>query len=241
MIIYKTTNLVNNRFYIGKDKHNNPSYMGSGKLLQQAISKYGLDNFKKEILETCTTESELNKREIHWIGKLRNSACYNIANGGEGGDTFTNNPRNEEIRELHRQNAINDNPMDRDGVRQHHVEIVQSELYKQNMSITSMRIMSDQSVRDKISSTLKKYINTPENLKRWSECKRGSKNGNWLGYIKITKSNGEIMMFESAVEVGNQLHCDSHTIRTHCRNNTTYVRGPYKGWKFEFSASCSIE
>jgi hypothetical protein len=32
MIIYKTTNLINGRFYVGSDKYNNPKYLGSGKL-----------------------------------------------------------------------------------------------------------------------------------------------------------------------------------------------------------------
>jgi hypothetical protein len=35
MIIYKTTNLVNGKFYIGKDKYNNKDYIGSGKILKK--------------------------------------------------------------------------------------------------------------------------------------------------------------------------------------------------------------
>ena len=50
MIVYKTTNLINGKVYIGKDRKNNPSYLGSGILLQKAIRKYGSDNFKKETL-----------------------------------------------------------------------------------------------------------------------------------------------------------------------------------------------
>jgi len=44
MIIYKTTNLINGKYYIGKDKYNNPSYLGSGFILYQAIKKYGKEN-----------------------------------------------------------------------------------------------------------------------------------------------------------------------------------------------------
>ena len=51
MIIYKTTNLVNGKIYIGKDKNNNPSYLGSGKILKLAIKKYGKENFTKETIE----------------------------------------------------------------------------------------------------------------------------------------------------------------------------------------------
>ena len=63
MIIYKTSNLINGRIYVGKDKHNNPKYLGSGNILNQAINKYGIENFQKEILEYCNTEEELNDRE----------------------------------------------------------------------------------------------------------------------------------------------------------------------------------
>ena len=49
MIIYKTTNLVNGKIYIGQDSNNNPNYLGSGKLLKYAISKYGIENFKLSI------------------------------------------------------------------------------------------------------------------------------------------------------------------------------------------------
>ena len=56
MIIYKTTNLINNKIYIGQDSRNNPYYYGSGTIITLAIKKYGKNNFKKEILETCNNK-----------------------------------------------------------------------------------------------------------------------------------------------------------------------------------------
>lgn len=48
--IYKTTNLINNKIYIGqhkvKEEKIDNSYYGSGKLIIQAIKKYGKENFK---------------------------------------------------------------------------------------------------------------------------------------------------------------------------------------------------
>jgi len=41
MVIYKITNLINNKFYIGQDIKNNPKYLGSGNLIISAIKKYG--------------------------------------------------------------------------------------------------------------------------------------------------------------------------------------------------------
>ena len=51
-IIYLTTNLVNNKKYIGVDTKNNKYYFGSGTIIKQALKKYGKNNFTKEILET---------------------------------------------------------------------------------------------------------------------------------------------------------------------------------------------
>ena len=89
MIIYKTTNLLNNKWYIGKHNGNDPYYLGSGKLLTRAINKYGVDNFKKEILEECTNIKQLNDREKHWIritDAVNDPMSYNLAAGGDGGD-----------------------------------------------------------------------------------------------------------------------------------------------------------
>ncbi len=102
MIIYKTTNLVNQKFYVGKDTHNNPNYYGSGKRLKLAIQKYGIENFKKEILEICETLDQLNEREKFWIKELNAiNEGYNIQLGGDGGDTISNNPRKYEIGRNH--------------------------------------------------------------------------------------------------------------------------------------------
>jgi hypothetical protein len=91
MVIYKTTNLINGKYYVGKDEKNNPEYLGSGKILKQSIAKHGVTNFKKEILEICETREELNKREIYWINSLSATTIgYNITDGGTGGRTKFN-------------------------------------------------------------------------------------------------------------------------------------------------------
>jgi group I intron endonuclease len=88
MVIYKTTNLVNGKQYIGKDKNNNPNYIGSGILLQKAIKKYGRSNFKKEILEECNSDEILSKREEYWLNYYdagNNPNFYNMHNYSHGG------------------------------------------------------------------------------------------------------------------------------------------------------------
>jgi len=81
MIVYKTTNLVNNKKYIGMDSHNNPKYLGSGTLMKKAIKKYGKENFKKEIIEYCISIKELEERETYWINfykALKDKSFYNL-------------------------------------------------------------------------------------------------------------------------------------------------------------------
>jgi group I intron endonuclease len=96
MIIYKTTNLINGKIYIGKDTKNNPTYLGSGVLLKKAIDKYGKENFIKEIIEKCNEHDILNEREKYWINVFdsKNTLIgYNIAEGGHGGLTYTDETR----------------------------------------------------------------------------------------------------------------------------------------------------
>ena len=93
--IYKTTNLVNKRCYIGKK--NKPEfdsgYYGSGIALQSAIKKYGKQNFTVEVLYWATTVEELNQLEIKAIAEHKSvNNTYNIAIGGDGGDTTSNHP-----------------------------------------------------------------------------------------------------------------------------------------------------
>lgn len=87
--IYKTTNLVNGKIYIGKKRGEfTASYKGSGKYLKNALNKYGKDNFSVEVIEYCENLDSQNERERYWIAYYRslNTPMYNIADGGDGGD-----------------------------------------------------------------------------------------------------------------------------------------------------------
>jgi group I intron endonuclease len=88
--IYKTTNLINGKFYIGKDENNKLWYLGSGVLIKKAIKKYGRENFIKTIIDTSNDKDELCKKERFWIrfyNSQDSSIGYNVADGGEGGFT----------------------------------------------------------------------------------------------------------------------------------------------------------
>lgn len=93
--IYRITNTINNKIYVGKHKTKklDDNYMGSGKHLKNSISKYGIDNFKKEIMFVFDTEEEMNEKEAEIVNiefVLREDT-YNICIGGQGGWSYVNN------------------------------------------------------------------------------------------------------------------------------------------------------
>ena len=126
--IYKITNLINGKIYIGKTKYtidnrykshlkqaikNRDLNITSSKLYN-AINKYGTENFKIEQIEECSYEN-LSEREIFWIKELdaRNPTIgYNICKGGEcgpGGPMFKGHKHSEETKKQMSMNRRGEN------------------------------------------------------------------------------------------------------------------------------------
>ena len=87
--IYKITNNINGKLYIGKHSTDklNDGYIGSGIRLHQAYNKYGIENFTKEYLAFCDTDDKLNWLERFYIKKYNtynNEGGYNLTEGGNG-------------------------------------------------------------------------------------------------------------------------------------------------------------
>ena len=87
--IYKITNILNEKIYIGKSKkpkvrwrqHKSHSKVKNTKLYY-AMRKYGVENFVFEIIEECF-EHKVNEREMYYVSLLK--PYYNMTNGGDGG------------------------------------------------------------------------------------------------------------------------------------------------------------
>lgn len=92
--IYKITNQINGKFYIGKHKcnHNVCHYYGSGIHIRKAIKKYGKENFVKEILVECSSAEEMNVLEQQLITEeiISSDESYNLSIGGKGGWDYVN-------------------------------------------------------------------------------------------------------------------------------------------------------
>ena len=95
MIIYKVTNNINGKIYIGQTikslairriQHENRYKYQNDMAISRAIHKYGKNNFSWEIIDTATSIEELNKKESYWIEKLdsliTNGKGYNLKGGG---------------------------------------------------------------------------------------------------------------------------------------------------------------
>lgn len=87
--LYKTTNLLNNKYYIGVHSTYNldDGYLGSGTKLRRSINKYGKENFKIEVLEFFENRTDALKREMEIVTEnlILDELCMNLKPGGRGG------------------------------------------------------------------------------------------------------------------------------------------------------------
>ena len=95
MIIYKATNLINGKIYIGQTtmifKKRKLSHLYEMKATNKthyfsnALNKYGFDNFKWEVICICPNIAVLNKQEQYYItflNSMNKNVGYNLTNGG---------------------------------------------------------------------------------------------------------------------------------------------------------------
>jgi len=92
--IYQTTNLINNKIYIGMHVTQSltDNYLGSGVKLKKAIKKYGKENFKKEILFIFNNFADMQQKEIEIINEefVKSRHTYNVQLGGKGSWHYVN-------------------------------------------------------------------------------------------------------------------------------------------------------
>ena len=119
MYIYKITNKINNKIYIGQvynksiydrfNRHIKEASSNSKSYVDRAINKYGSENFICELIDTANSLQELNQKEIYWINyynSTNKNIGYNLTPGGDGGNTYLCKTK-EELDEIKHKISIN--------------------------------------------------------------------------------------------------------------------------------------
>ncbi len=93
-LVYRITNTINGKHYIGMHKTDNleDGYMGSGKLILRAIAKYGEEHFHKEIIACFDNPSDMVDMERLLVDSefVSDDSTYNLKEGGTGGFDYIN-------------------------------------------------------------------------------------------------------------------------------------------------------
>jgi len=172
--IYKTTNLLNGRYYYGMHSTDiiEDGYLGSGTYLRRAIKKHGKENFNREIIEYCKTRTELKSREIDIVNlqEVANKNCYNCVTGGEGvglpiGYEHTEETRNKMSESRSGENHWNygklHSPKTRKKISDAHLGLKRSEesCKKQSKTWENMSVEDRQRIGAEISKRTKGELN----------------------------------------------------------------------------------
>ena len=179
--IYMTRNNVTGKLYIGQHKRtmnpkdiNDEWYLGSGKILKRAIVKYGLDNFTREIIYECNSQSELNYMEdifIQYYNAVDDDNFYNLVAGGAlVGPKVFNEEQREHMRKPHK-------PMD-DETKKRWVEAHRNRLTNEGR----------EKLRQNAIKNLTGYVHSDESRKNISEGHIGSKSMYKNGIYKNVRS-----------------------------------------------------
>ena len=185
--VYQTTNLINAKQYVGYHFGElDDGYLGSGTIIQQALKKYGKENFEKEILYVSKSQYiAKDVMEPFYISLLK--PRYNIAEGGEGGDPtkYMSPERKAEIRKnsSEKMKIYYSNPENRKKRSEENMGRKPTLQARKNMSEAVKGEKNHffgekhkQETKDKISEKLKGHKKSDETLKKMSESRKGEKN-----------------------------------------------------------------
>jgi hypothetical protein len=176
-------NLIDGKFYVGKDSKNDSNYFGSGIILNEAIKKYGKENFKKEVIDIAVDQEILNLKEEYWISYLNSKYPngYNIADGGNSGPVMFGEDNPAKRPEVREKLSGENNPAKRPEVRERLRETKQGENnpakrpeVRIKMSKTGKEVQSRPGVKAKRSIKMKEVMNKPEVKDRCSKSQSSS-------------------------------------------------------------------
>lgn len=205
MIIYKITNSINNKIYIGQTirslnkriseyKYEHLNSLSYNDYLFRSFHKYGFNNFKFEIIDTASTINELNEKEILWISFYNSTnkmIGYNILYGGN--NSIKPNETKEKMSMAHKgtkqsSNWINNRISKAGSYDAKKYGRIKTNDEKQHLSINAARYWNgksrDNKTKERISKTKKLQNIAPPNSKKVE--KYNIHNGDVLGIYRST-------------------------------------------------------
>jgi group I intron endonuclease len=208
-IIYKATNLVNGKVYIGQSAQtlHERRYMHeyeafytkktSTKIFHKAIKKYGVENFNWTEIDCAYSKSELDDKEEFWINFYKSYIGfeshngYNMTTGGEGGSMA----HTEETKQL--------------------LSEMKKELFKEGFIHPMKGKKHSEVARRKMSENRKGIKHSDETKKKMSESKKG-KISNQVAVVQLTKDGEYVNQFPSAKEARDFLNKKNASNITYC-------------------------
>lgn len=191
--IYKITNLINNKCYVGQStnierrliNHKNMLKYDNHKNihLQRSVNKYGLENFSFDIIETLNEENYdlLNEKEIFYIKEYKsmyNENGYNIECGGlnckksiesikratESRSKLFDDPNYiKKISNIHKQIYVNNPELGKEISNRNKLRMLDVN-FVNNHKLKTIEAMNKQEVREKISSGVQEALKNSDML-----------------------------------------------------------------------------
>lgn len=184
-LVYKTTNLLNGKIYVGKHVQRDTSafdgYLGSGVWIKRVIKKYGEENFIRETIEFVDI-SLLNEREIFWIAELSatdRNIGYNVSLGGDGLDAKT-------LSEINLRPDIKKRKSISQKARWENKDFRERTI--KNMIVAQNKPLQ----KEKVSQAMIEYGNREETRKRRSDIMKGIKHFAAIYHYILKSPDGEI-------------------------------------------------
>ena len=226
--IYKITNTINNRYYIGVHHTANPmdSYYGSGPAIKSAVEKYGKENFIKEILyETADREDAYAKERELVVTLYEDSLSYNMKPGGIGGWDYYNNDPN-------RKNCMHDKEV------ANRVSEVLKEKYKNDEKYRKQLIENSKKATLASAEVTRGKKRPEHSIRQKQYCAEGRYDHFFAkrtpSIFKVINPHGEEIVVYNLLEFcyNNDLTYTSLWL-THKSPDSIVKRGKSKGWRCE--------
>ena len=226
--VYKTTNLIDSKYYIGVHKTEDPNddYLGSGVHLKRAVDKYGREAFHREILFEFKTEEEAYLKEAEIVNQqlVESRDCYNITLGGVGGFYHINSK--ERINPMEDPKTVQKHVANRRKNGTYHTEKCVSARSKSLEKAVEKNTGTKHSKQwnENIRVGIKSAMQREDVIKRMEEGNEKRRKR-----YEITSPEGEIFRTDNVSVWCEEMGFAISTVTTHT-NGATIKRGKMKGW-----------